>query len=335
MRADQFKRLLSSIADLSFDQLESLQSEVNSKRQHGRTMRAIESSRDGRGCPHCNAMCIVRNGQSRGLQRYLCRGCSKTFNAATGTAMSRLRNKERFFHQGECLAQGLSVRAAAKELGVANSTAFRLRHRFLAGVVAHQPVHVEGLLEADETYFRESQKGCRNLLRPEGSKVPRLARHHGGFPEKGPKGAGSHKDMVPVLIGRLRGQQHVADRVLTAMTAIQATDALRAWVGPDTLLCTDGSGSLRKAARNLGVTSKSIAVAYDGRVSDEGCHVQSVNSYHQRLKAWINGDLRGVSTCYLPNYLAWMRVREWFKSALLPEHFVISGLGKQIINTQR
>ncbi len=35
----------------------------------------------------------------------------------------------------------------------------------------------------------------------------------------------------------------------------------------------------------------------------------------------------------LPNYLAWMRVAEWYRGDLKPEHFVISGLGRQLINT--
>jgi len=67
--------------------------------------------------------------------------------------------------------------------------------------------------------------------------------------------------MVPVLIGRVRGTHQVLDRVLTAMIAAQAEDALRTVVGPDTLLCTDGSGTLRTAAAKLGVTSKSVAVS--------------------------------------------------------------------------
>jgi transposase-like protein len=285
------------------------------------------------GCPHCHALNIVKNGQSHGLQRYRCNACAKTFNAATGTPLSRLRNKERFFQQGKCLAEGLSVRAAAEVLDVAVTTAFRLRHRFLESAVTHQPKQVSGLLEADETYFRESQKGSRKPKLPGSAALLRKARHRGGKADKSVKGKTSRKDLVPVLVGRLRGQPHVADRVLSAMDAAQATDALRGWVGPDTLLCTDGSGALRKAAADLGVTAKSIAVSYDGRVSDEGFHVQSVNSYHQRLKSWINRDLRGVATSYLPNYLAWMRIREWFKTDLKPEHFVVSGLGKQVINT--
>ncbi|MDD5326175.1 MAG: IS1595 family transposase, partial [Polaromonas sp.] len=35
----------------------------------------------------------------------------------------------------------------------------------------------------------------------------------------------------------------------------------------------------------------------------------------------------------LPNYLAWMRMRQWFKDGLRPEHFIISGVGRQLINT--
>jgi len=121
--------------------------------------------------------------------------------------------------------------------------------------------------------------------------------------------------------------------VLTAMTADQAVDALKSVVGPDTLLCTDGSGAFRKAAATLGVTAKSIAVSYDGRVLEGVYHVQTVNNYHERLKSWLNGSLRGVSTKYMPNYLAWMRTLEWFKDqGVKPEHFVLSGLGQQLIN---
>lgn len=66
------------------------------------------------------------------------------------------------------------------------------------------------------------------------------------------------------------------------MTIPQATEALRGSVGPDTLLCTDGSGAMRGAAKALGVTSKSIAVSYGGRVAEGVYHVQTVNSYHER-----------------------------------------------------
>jgi hypothetical protein len=39
-----------------------------------------------------------------------------------------------------------------------------------------------------------------------------------------------------------------------------------------------------------------------------------------------------VATKYLDNYLAWLRMWEWFKDGVKPEHFIVSGLGQQIIN---
>lgn len=68
-------------------------------------------------------------------------------------------------------------------------------------------------------------------------------------------------------------------------------------------------------------------------VSEGVYHVQTVNDYHKRFKTWVNRHLRGVSTKHLPSYIAWMRNWEWFKDGVKPEHFVVSGLGKQLINT--
>jgi transposase-like protein len=77
-------------------------------------------------------MHVVRNGMARGLQRYRCRGCGKTFNALTRTPLARLRYRERWLDQSQALIDGLSVTKAAQQLEVARSTAFRWRHRFLA-----------------------------------------------------------------------------------------------------------------------------------------------------------------------------------------------------------
>lgn len=322
MRASLFKSLLDELPRLNPGQLSDLRAAIDALNQRVNTMAAFDVALEGSGCPHCNSFKFCKNGFSRGLQRYRCGACLKTFNAATNTPLSRLRSKDKFFQHGECLMNGLTIRSAAKEMGVAVSTAFRRRHRFLEAVVDHQPKGVTGIFEADETYFREAQKGKRNLARN--------ARKRGG---KEIKKKSSKRDLVPVLIGRLRGQPHVADHALSVMSITETTDALRGVVGPETLMCIDGSAALRGAAKSLGAAFHSVPVSYGPRVVEGVYHVQSVNSYHQRLKTWVNRDLRGVSTKYMPNYLAWMRLKEWYKNDLKPEHFVISGLGRQIINT--
>ena len=143
---------------------------------------------------------------------------------------------------------------------------------------------------------------------------------------------------VPVLVLHMRGQPYVADRVLstTSLTKADALDALREWASPDALLCVDGSGAFRTVEKDLGIKVEALAVAYDGRTRTgaEGVfHVQTVNNYHERLKSWIDRVLRGVATKNLPLYLAWMRIREWFKDAVTPEHYLLTALNRQVINT--
>lgn len=112
---------------------------VEKRQSKTKALRVLEGAWGAPKCGHCASGKVVKNGHSWGLQRYCCRACGKTFNTTTGTPLAGLHSKERFFEQGECLAQGLTVREAAATLGVSVSTAFRLRHRFLQAVQAHQP----------------------------------------------------------------------------------------------------------------------------------------------------------------------------------------------------
>ncbi len=44
---------------------------------------------EDRRCPHCGTPGAVSRGKARGLRRYQCKGCERTFNAATGTPRER------------------------------------------------------------------------------------------------------------------------------------------------------------------------------------------------------------------------------------------------------
>src|SRR5215213_1757044 len=52
----------------------------------------------------------------------------------------------------------------AKRCGVAASTAFRWRHRFLQAPALDKPTKLTGIVEADETFILESFKGKRSDL---------------------------------------------------------------------------------------------------------------------------------------------------------------------------
>ena len=153
---------------------------------------AIELAVDeARRCPQCAREGAVSRGKARGLRRYQCKGCGKTFNALTGTPLSGLHHKERWLSFGTSLAEGETVKASAERCDVAVSTAFRWRHRFLAAARGGSGV-LKGIVEADETYMLESRKGTRKLgrkarrARRQGEEARSLARagagSHGGGP---------------------------------------------------------------------------------------------------------------------------------------------------------
>lgn len=319
-----FSQLFERLQSLTLEQLDKVEARTRELRYSIRSYNAIHTLRADPICPQCGFSDSVKNGHARGLQRYCCRVCRKTFSQATDTPISGLRKKARLAEFAECMIQGLTIRGTAAKMGISTSTAFRWRHRFLEDAVHHQARSRPGVIEADETYFRESGKGSRSL--------GRAARKRGGAAMG--KKAGVKK--VAVLVMKTRSGPYVADRVLPNMTQKLAAPVAAQIAGKGATLFVDGSGAFRTLEKDHGIKTVPVAVAYQGPVAMTpygAAHVQSVNNYHERLKTWINGDLRGVSTKHLPNYLAWMRMKEWFKDDAKAEDFIVTALGKQIINT--
>jgi transposase-like protein len=146
-----------------------------------------------RRCPHCTAEGAVIRGRSNGLRRYCCKGCGRSFNALTGTPLARLRKKELWAAFAAGLGDGDTVKGAAARCGVADTTSFRWRHRFLAAVKSGS-VKLKGIVEADETYVLTSCKGAK--------KLDRKARKRGGVAKK--RGLSPKRDLakeqVPILV---------------------------------------------------------------------------------------------------------------------------------------
>ena len=267
---------------------------VLSGRSEGEASKAaIELGVDeARRCPHCASEGAVSRGMARGLRRYQCKGCGRTFNALTGTPLSGLHHKERWLSFGASLAKGETVKASAARCDVAVSTAFRWRHRFLAAARSDSEV-LKGIVEADETYVLESRKGARGL--------ERKARRRGGKAKK----RGLSREQVPVLMAADRSGTTVS-AVLPRVDAAALTAALDPVVAKDALLVSDGGASYPPCAAALGVSHEALNRTMGERVRGD-LHVQTVNSRHSRLKDFLR-PRRGIATRYLDNYLSWFHL---------------------------
>lgn len=301
MRTEELKRLRAMLPRLTPAQRRELLQELGGAKSLDEATALVEKRlTEARACPKCDGERIVRNGFANGLQRYKCRACGVTFNALTGTSLARLRHRDKWLGQAEAMADGLSVRKTAARLGVNRTTAFRWRHRWLEVPREVKAREMTGIVEADETYHLQSFKGQRALLR---AATTRKARSRGGVAAK----RGTSAEQTPILALVTRHGE-ACDHVLAGSSAEAIKKVLPGTLADDAVLCTDGSATLRRAAREAGVEHQAITIRAGVHVRGPW-HIQNVNAYHSRWKGWVR-RFNGISSRYLPNYLGWFRALE-------------------------
>lgn len=297
MRTRELKRWMALTAKLTPCQRQQVITRLGEDLARDHVASLIQSCGMPAACPKCHARRIVRNGQADSLQRFKCRGCGATFNALTGTPLARLRHHPKWLLQAEVMDEGLSVRKAAARMGVHRTTAFRWRHRFLIVPRDTKAAGLTGVVEADEAYVLRSYKGQRGRLLADGT---RSARHRGGHAAK----RGLSNEQVPILVARNRTGQ-TTDFILESANKRGLIAVLPIAIATDAVLCTDGSAMLASAARDLGIEHHGLNTLR-GERKRGAWHIQNVNGYHSRFKAWM-ARFKGVATSYLPNYLGWFR----------------------------
>ena len=244
-------------------------------------------------CPHCSNLHIHRWGVRNGRQRYRCPVCCHTFNAFTGTPLARLRHSKKWASYLSGMTHSLTLRKAASAYGTTLKTAFLWRHRFLQVVENDQAPSLTGIVELDETFFRESFKGQRH-------NIPRPARRRGTDKQ-------TKARRIPVMVARDR-EDNTADGVLENEGAQALVRRLNGRISIEAVVCADASLAHESLARKLGFVLKELNTSAGERVLEGVFHIQHVNAYHSHLKQWIVHVFHGVATKYLPHYLGWRRL---------------------------
>ena len=293
MEVGTFRTWLLGLDDLTAEQRQEVQAILHGREPGVEVTAAIEDRLTAeRCCPHCGAGGAVKRGRANGLRRYRCKSCGKTFNALTGTPLARLRHKDRWLDFAYSLSDSETIRGCAKQCGVAVTTAFRWRHRFLrAAKTGTAPLR--GIVEADESFVRDSRKGDRHLDRP--------ARKRGGKAAK----RGLSREQVPVLVAADRSGTTLS-AVLPELSAKAIQAVLEPAIDKDALLVTDGAAVYPRCAADLGISHEALNQSAGERVRGD-LHIQTVNNRHQRLKSFL-APFRGIATKYLSNYLRWFDI---------------------------
>jgi len=284
MHVNEFRRLLKQVQNLTLGQRKELIKQAKQGEDEEEILTLLERGlEEEHRCPQCGHDQIKKWGMVSGLQRYRCQECGATFNALTGTPLSRLRHKDKWINYARSLIEGESVRKAAESCGVHRNTTFRWRHRFLSLVEKNKPERLSGIVEADETFFRESFKGRKRDM-------PRPARKRGSKAKK----RGTSQEYKPVLIMRDRGGV-TREELLKGTDTQEISQTLKPVVDREAVLCADGGAAYRLFAEAEGITLKAVNLSGGIRVVEKVFHIQNVNAYHSRLKSWMR-RFHGVAT---------------------------------------
>ena len=164
MEAEDFQALIDQLGGLTKEQREALIEAVELRASASDAVALIDCRFAAAPCcPHCQSADVGTWSKPKPLTRYKCRACGTTFTALTGTPLERLRRRDAWLAYGQALAEGISLRKAAKRCGIVLDTAFRWRHRFLDLPKSKKATAISGIVEVDETYFLKSQKGARKI----------------------------------------------------------------------------------------------------------------------------------------------------------------------------
>lgn len=269
----------------------------------------------GKVCPHCKSNEVSRNGKYKGKQRYMCKSCNKTFTDFTfSPCYHSKKDFSKWLEYIKCMVAGYSIRKCAEIVEITVPTSFSWRHKILDALRLYIGTgHVSGLVEADETFFRLSYKGnhSKNAL----FTMPRKSNKRGPNSKKSideePKKRGISKNQVAVMCALDRNGNIISELICNGRMKYKDVERLfKDRIEEKSTLCIDSHKSYIRLDSNFDVDIQKIET---GKFKKGIYHIQHINSYHSRLKKWMD-RFNGVATKYLNNYMYWFKWIELFKT---------------------
>ena len=203
-------------------------------------------------CPRCGRTDgrFIKKGFQHGKQRYQCKCCGSKFTYDVGRITSGSHmNMDEWSVALEDTLTLKPLRVTEKKLSISHPAAFDMRHKLLVYMedIVDPFEFLEPLVEADETYVLESQKGT--------PVTHRKPRHRGGHASK--RGLSDEQYCVCMATDR------VGHAVMACVNRSQPTkddiiDAIGEYITPGSIIMCDGSRSYNKLISDTNSTEKRL-----------------------------------------------------------------------------
>ena len=247
-------------------------------------------------CPHCSSKEISKNGHKGKTQRYICKHCKKSFVGTTNTILqSTKKSIDTWFKYLECLMNKFSLRKTSKICNINLHTAFNWRHKVLDSLQFMQSnVKLDGVVEADETFFPISFKGKHKNF-----KLPRVSHHRGH--QISIRGLSKEQVCIPCVCN-LNGLSVGKISNLGKPNFKDLEHVLNNRIENGSVFVTDSFKSYQKIAFENQLTHIRIP---RNKYTNGSFNIQTINYYHSELKRLVIYNFKGVATKYLNNYVVY------------------------------
>ena len=284
---------------------------------------------NGRVCPVCGATHVVRNGKRKdGTQKYICKDCGKSFVITTNSIVSGTRKDLNvWIKYVDCMLNGFSVRKAAEECGIHRNTAFAWRHKILDALQnMANDVILDGIVEADETFFTISYKG--NHKKSKKFTMPREPHKRGNSTHV--RGLSSEKVCVPCAVNR-SGMSIAKVSNTGRVSTKDLHEIYDGRIDPSATLVTDKMNSYVRFSNANGIELVQLKT---GKAKKGIYNIQHINSYHSQLKRFMK-SFNGVSTKHLNNYLIWHNFVNYAKESDVEKRAILLSYVLTTLKTDR
>lgn len=126
----------------------------------------IFQNRSVENCPNCSGNKYIKYGSYKGIQRYKCKECGKTFSKTTNSLWSYSKKEPiKWIKFVEYVIERKSLRFCAKKLDISLVTAFYWRHKLLHGLTFDSvPDKLSGDVHINKKLIPENFKGNRKII---------------------------------------------------------------------------------------------------------------------------------------------------------------------------
>lgn len=123
-------------------------------------------------CPYCKSKEYIKHGSQKGLTRYRCKNCKSTYTLTTETFMDGTNwTWDVWVKLLQMTTTTMSINQMIDVLendyhlqGISKDAIFLARHKLLYAMSLMPKPVLSGVIQVDETFFRENQKGTRTDL---------------------------------------------------------------------------------------------------------------------------------------------------------------------------